>query len=55
MEMVQIPITALRGSLAYWRDEQARYAEMGEQFAEMRDWCKIRGDVYETILELWAK
>lgn len=55
MEMVQIPLTALETSLAYWREEQARYAEMGELFADMRDWCKVRGDVYETILELWAK
>ena len=55
MEMVEIPRTALETSLAYWREEQARYAEMGELFADMREWCGIRASVYETILELWAK
>lgn len=54
MEMVQIPLVSLQTSLNYWREEQARYAELGELFAEMRDWCKARGDVYETLLELYA-
>jgi hypothetical protein len=55
MEIVEIPLVALQTSLKYWRDEQSRYAEMGEMFIEMRDWCKIRGDVYESILEMYAK
>lgn len=55
MEMVQIPLTALQTSLEYWRNEQARYAQMGELFDDMREWCGIRADVYETILELWTK
>ena len=55
MEMVQIPLVALQTSLEYWRNEQARYAEMGDTFADLEAWCGIRADVYETILELWTK
>jgi hypothetical protein len=55
MKMVEIPLNALTTSAEYWRDEQARYAEMGDTFADLEAWCGIRADVYETILELWGK
>lgn len=55
MEMVEIPLSALQLSVEYWREQHAKYAEMGEVFDEMRHWTQGRAEALETLLEMYAK
>ena len=55
MEMVEIPLVALQSSVEYWREQEAKYDEMGEVFIDLKAWAGIRADVYETLIELWNK
>ena len=55
MEWVKIPLNALTTSAEYWREQEAKYAEMGDVFIDLQAWSGIRADVYETLIELWKK
>jgi len=54
MKMVEIPLVSLQTSLEYWREQEAKYDEMGDVFIDLKAWAGIRADVYETLIEMYA-
>ena len=53
MEMISVPKSALIEQAAYWKEQQAKYAEL--EMTAMEYWAEGKANVYQAILEAYGR